>query len=318
MSGRKILPELLAPAGSYDALVAAVAAGADAVYFGGTRFGARRFAENFDEQEIARAIDYAHLHGVKAYITVNTLVHDRETPRSRLSPPPALRERGRCDTCTGHRGRLARPRGRPRPSAPCVHPDDHLFGRGSRLGCEAGLLEGGPRKRAARSRGSGISRRVTGGSGVGLEIFVHGALCYCYSGQCLLSSVMGGRSGNRGTCAQPCRKPYTLVSGTTDRMVVPGGRRGSGHEVPTCSRQKTLHSTRGSPRSWNSPWRRSRSRDACAPRSTSHSSPRYTGTRSTRLRKGTGPPPNRTSTILRSPSTGGSPPAVLVESGIRA
>jgi putative protease len=225
MSGRKSLPELLAPAGSYDSLVAAVAAGADAVYFGGTRFGARRFAENFGEQEIVRAIDYAHMHGVNAYITVNTLVHDRELP-DLTSHLLWLYENGADAILVQDTGvaSLARE----------VVPDLPLHASTQMTICSAGGVEwaatqGFSRVVLARELPISEIRDIaarTGGSGIGLEIFVHGALCYGYSGQCLLSSVMGGRSGNRGTCAQPCRKPYTLVSGATDLYGRPGRETG--------------------------------------------------------------------------------------------
>lgn len=225
MSGRKNLPELLAPAGSYDALVAAVAAGADAVYFGGTRFGARNYAENFDEQRIRRAIDYAHVHGVKSYITVNTLVHDRELS-SLVSHLLRLYEEGADAILVQDTGvaLLAR---EVVPDLP-LHASTQmtLYTTG---GVEWAASQGFSRVVLARELLIQEIREIaalTEGCNVGLEIFVHGALCYSYSGQCLLSSVMGGRSGNRGTCAQPCRKPYNLVSGTTDQYGRPVRTRG--------------------------------------------------------------------------------------------
>jgi putative protease len=193
----------------------AVAAGADAVYFGGARFGARRFAENFGEEEIARAIDYAHLQGVKAYITANTLVHDRELP-DLVAHLLRLYENGADAILVQDTGvaSLARE----------VVPDLPLHASTQMTIYSAGGVgwaarQGFSRVVLARELPIAGIRDIaarTEGSGVGIEIFVHGALCYGYSGQCLLSSVMGGRSGNRGTCAQPCRKQYTLVSGTVD------------------------------------------------------------------------------------------------------
>jgi len=221
MNRQKSLPELLSPAGSSDALVAAVAAGADAVYFGGTRFGARRYAKNFGQDEISRAIDYAHTRGVKSYITVNTLVHDHELP-DLTGHLIWLYENGADAVLVQDIGvaSLARE----------VVPELPLHASTQMTFYDAGGVawaaeQGFSRVVLARELPiSGINEiaALTAGSGVGLEIFVHGALCYCYSGQCLLSSVMGGRSGNRGMCAQPCRKPYTLVSGTTDVYGRPG------------------------------------------------------------------------------------------------
>jgi len=215
MNRQKGVPELLSPAGSSDALVAAVAAGADAVYFGGARFGARRYAKNFGQDEIARAIDYAHSHGVKAYITVNTLVHDHELP-DLTGYLIWLYENGADAVLVQDIGVASIVRE--------VVPELSLHASTQMTLYDAGGVawaaeQGFSRVVLARELPiSGINEiaALTAGSGVGLEIFVHGALCYCYSGQCLLSSVMGGRSGNRGMCAQPCRKPYTIVSGTND------------------------------------------------------------------------------------------------------
>ena len=210
------IPELLAPAGSPEALRAAVAAGADAVYLGGRRFGARRFASNFSEEDLAAGVDYAHSHGVKVYVTVNTLLRDRELEDAAdflvtlyrmgvdavLVQDPGLVELAR-NVVPGLE----------------LHASTQmtiLTREGVRWAQEHGLS----RVVLARELGLDVIRELLEGRNAtmpGLEIFIHGALCYSYSGQCLLSSVIGGRSGNRGICAQPCRKPYRLVEADIDR-----------------------------------------------------------------------------------------------------
>lgn len=210
------IPELLAPAGSPEALRAAVAAGADAVYIGGTRFGARRFASNFSEEELAAAVDYAHTRGVKVYVTVNTLLRDRELEDAAvflvglygmgvdavLVQDPGLVELAQ-NVVPGLE----------------LHASTQmtiLTREGVRWAGEHGLS----RVVLARELNLDKVRELAEDRSAampGLEIFIHGALCYSYSGQCLLSSVIGGRSGNRGMCAQPCRKPYRLVEADTDR-----------------------------------------------------------------------------------------------------
>ncbi|MGD9911694.1 U32 family peptidase [Methanothrix sp.] len=207
------IPELLAPAGSWDALVAAVAAGADAVYLGGKRFSARMFAENFPSLE--EAVDYAHARNVRVYVTVNTLVRDCEIDELE-DYLVEICEIGADAILVQDTGvvRLARdivPELELHASTQMtIHSAD-----GVRWAARNGL------KRVVLSRELSVDdikniKNVSDDLGVGLEVFVHGALCYSYSGQCLLSSSMGGRSGNRGMCAQPCRKPYTLLRGTSD------------------------------------------------------------------------------------------------------
>ena len=220
-SARRRLPELLAPAGSVQALKAAVAAGADAVYLGGRRFGARKFASNFDLPDLARAVDYAHLRGVKVYVTVNTLVREDEIP--------GLAEYLLCLYEMGADALLLQDLGAAYLARSIVpelerHASTQMTihnGEGARWAGEAGF------SRVVLAREVGLEQirpMVRGGTGnVGLEAFVHGALCYSYSGQCLLSSAIGGRSGNRGMCAQPCRKPYVLLSGQKDRYGRPAG-----------------------------------------------------------------------------------------------
>jgi len=220
-SARRRLPELLAPAGSEQALKAAVAAGADAVYLGGRRFGARKFASNFDLPDLARAVDYAHLQGVRVFVTVNTLVREDEIPGLadyliRLYEMGAdallLQDLGAAFLAKSIVPELER------------HASTQMTihnGEGARWAGRAGF------SRVVLAREVGLEQikpMVRGGTGnVGLEVFVHGALCYSYSGQCLLSSAIGGRSGNRGMCAQPCRKPYVLLSGQKDRYGRPTG-----------------------------------------------------------------------------------------------
>jgi putative protease len=209
------IPELLAPAGSMEALKAAVAAGADAVYLGGTRFSARRFAANFDDGALREAVDYAHIRGVAVHVTVNTLVHDAELP-ALADYLLFLSEIGVDAVLVQDVGvlRLARA------LVPdlVVHASTQMTvttAEGVRWAAEAGC------SRVVLAREVSLAeieamRPVLDETGCELEVFLHGALCYAYSGQCLLSSVIGGRSGNRGACAQPCRKPYTLVKGEYD------------------------------------------------------------------------------------------------------
>jgi putative protease len=210
------IPELLAPAGSREALQAAVAAGADAVYLGGIRFGARKFAQNFSEEELAAAVDYAHSRGVKVYVTVNTLLRDRELEDA-AGFFVALYRMGVDALLVQDPGLVELAR--------TIVPGLELHASTqmtilTREGVQWAKEHGLSRVVLARELSLDEIRRISGdlnGAIPGLEVFVHGALCYSYSGQCLLSSVIGGRSGNRGMCAQPCRKPYRLVEADTDR-----------------------------------------------------------------------------------------------------
>jgi putative protease len=210
------LPELLAPAGSPEALRAAVAAGADAVYLSGKRFGARKYAANFSDDEIREAIRSAHARGVRIYVTVNTLIHDRELA-------------GVADYlvwlyAAGVDAVLVQDTGVASLAREIV-PDLTLHASTQMtIHNTDGVLwvkeQGFSRVVLARelplAEILAIAKK-TRHTGIGLEVFAHGALCYSYSGQCLLSSVIGGRSGNRGMCAQPCRKPYTLVTSDRDQ-----------------------------------------------------------------------------------------------------
>lgn len=198
------LPELLAPAGDMSCLYAAVAAGADAIYLGGKRFGARAFAKNFDMDELRLAVGYCHLHGVKLYVTLNTLVEDREMAEA-VEYAAELYKMGVdalivCDV--GVMSQICR-----------YVPDLELHASTqmsvhNTLGVrEAGYL-GATRVVLARELSLADIKSAVDNSDCEIEVFLHGALCVCYSGQCLFSSMVGGRSGNRGECAQPCRLPY--------------------------------------------------------------------------------------------------------------
>jgi putative protease len=214
------IPELLAPAGSSGALHAAVAAGADAVYLSGKQFGARKYAQNFDEDALREAISYAHLCGVRVYVTVNTLIHDRELP-DLADYLVWLYERGVDailvqDTGVAALAREIVPGLTLHASTQMTITDREGVAMARHLGFSRVVLA----REVALEEIVDILNAPDCGQ-TGLEVFIHGALCYCYSGQCLLSSVIGGRSGNRGTCAQPCRKRYTLVAGAVDEFGKP-------------------------------------------------------------------------------------------------
>lgn len=210
------LPELLAPAGSPEALRAAIAAGADAVYLGGKQFGARKSAANFTDTEIREAILFAHSRGVRVYVTVNTLVHDRELEDVAgylvrlysLGADAVLVQ----DAGVASLAREMVPDLRLHASTQMTI---HNTG-GVLQAAEDGFARVVLARELPLPEITAIAE-TTRATGTGLEVFAHGALCYSYSGQCLLSSLIGGRSGNRGTCAQPCRKPYELVTGDRDR-----------------------------------------------------------------------------------------------------
>ncbi|HVN65463.1 MAG TPA: DUF3656 domain-containing protein [Methanomicrobiales archaeon] len=209
------LPELLAPAGSLEALRAAVSCGADAVYLGGKRFSARQYAGNFDDRELGKAIELAHGRGVRVYVAVNTLLHDREIPEA--AEYLLFLAEAAVDAVLVQDPGLATLARELVPSLP-LHASTQMTIHNT-AGLEWAASLGLSRVVLARelSLGEvGVMGEAARRLGLGLEVFVHGALCYSYSGQCLLSSVIGGRSGNRGRCAQPCRKPYTLVRGNAD------------------------------------------------------------------------------------------------------
>jgi len=209
------LPELLAPAGSPEALRAAVAAGADAVYLSGKRFGARKFAANFSEKQIEEAVRFAHTRGVRVYVTVNTLIHDRELDTV-LEYLIWLYATGVDAVLVQDAGLAALAR----EFVPglVLHASTQMTIHNA-AGVRWAASQGLSRVVLARELSLGEVQAIaeeTAGTGVGLEVFAHGALCYGYSGQCLLSSAIGGRSGNRGMCAQPCRKEWTILTGTPD------------------------------------------------------------------------------------------------------
>ncbi len=210
--------ELLAPAGSWEALEAAVNAGADAVYLGGSNFGARAFADNFDRDGMTRAILFAHRRGVRVYVTVNTLFYDSET-RALADELIFLNDAGADGLIVQDLGaiRLAR---LIVPHMP-LHASTQMTltnSAGVRFARDAGICRAVPaRELSSRAWESAAAQ------GIEVEAFIHGALCVCYSGQCLMSSLIGGRSGNRGRCAQPCRMPYSLVGEGGERISVGSG-----------------------------------------------------------------------------------------------
>ncbi len=197
------LPELLAPAGSEEALYAAVSAGADAVYLGGLH-SARAHAKNFDEAALADAVTYAHLHGVKVYIALNTLLYDRELPDF-LSYADRVAATGVDAAIVADLGVMALLR-RHLPALP-LHASTQAFVHSTAAADRFAAL-GVERVVAARELSLADITSMVEGSAAEVEVFLHGALCVSHSGQCLFSSLVGGRSGNRGECAQPCRLPY--------------------------------------------------------------------------------------------------------------
>ena len=197
-------PELLAPAGSPEALRAAVQSGADAVYLGWGSFNARRGAKNFSDEEFAQALRYCHQRGVRVFLTLNTLVTDRELPAALETARQACRL-GVDAVLVQDWGLLDLLRAA-LPDLP-LHASTQmsLFTSGgaqeaAALGCERVVIA----RECSREDTAAICRNTP----AEVEIFVHGALCMCYSGQCAMSALIGGRSGNRGRCAQPCRLPY--------------------------------------------------------------------------------------------------------------
>lgn len=203
-SRRSALPELLAPAGSPEALRAAVDAGADAVYFGAVGFNARAGARNFTDSELARAVDLCHGRGVRVYLTLNTLVYDREMKDYLAAAGRAYRA-GVDALIVADIGGAAALR-RTFPDLP-LHASTQMSGHS--VGAARELAgRGFSRMVLARELSLADISAYTASAPIESEVFIHGALCVCHSGQCLFSSLVGGRSGNRGECAQPCRLPY--------------------------------------------------------------------------------------------------------------
>lgn len=205
---KRAKPEILAPAGSMEGLKAAIAAGCNAVYIGGNRFGARAFANNLDQDEMLEAIAYCHLHDVKLYMTVNTVLKDREIKEALFSYLRPYYEAGLDAVIVQDMGVL-RFISRHFPKL-AIHASTQMtltMGKGKEF-LEKYHVNRIVPARELTLRELCTMRRETS---MELEVFVHGALCYCYSGQCLFSSMLGGRSGNRGRCAQPCRLPYHMA-----------------------------------------------------------------------------------------------------------
>lgn len=199
--------EILSPAGSYESMKAAVAAGADAVYIGGIRFGARAFADNLSEDKLMEAIDYVHLHGRKIYLTINTLLKEDELKNELYDYLLPYYRQGIDAVIVQDLGVLSFVKEQ-FPDLP-IHASTQMTITDL---SGAVFLEKHGVERIVTSREMSLNeiREITENTNLEVESFVHGALCYCYSGQCLYSSLIGGRSGNRGQCAQPCRLPYRV------------------------------------------------------------------------------------------------------------
>ncbi len=200
--------ELLAPAGSYEGLCAAINAGADAVYIGGTMFGARAYAENPEEELLVQGIDYCHLHGRKLYMTVNTLLKEEELEYKLYDYLLPYYKAGLDGVIVQDFG-VAHFLKEYFPGLD-LHASTQMTVtgvNGAQLLKEAGFTRVVP----ARELSLDEIKRIVNETGLEVETFIHGAMCYSYSGQCLMSSMIGGRSGNRGRCAQPCRLPYRVI-----------------------------------------------------------------------------------------------------------
>ncbi len=204
---KKYQAELLAPAGSYEAFEAVLGAGADAVYVGGNSFGARAYAKNFSREELLSAIKTAHLHNRRLYLTVNTLIKNREIEQELYEYLAPFYEAGLDAVLVQDFGVLAYLQDA-FPELP-IHASTQMAvtgPEGMRYLKEKGIA----RVVAARELGLRELKQMHDACDLEIESFIHGALCYSYSGRCLMSSMLGGRSGNRGKCAQPCRLPYEV------------------------------------------------------------------------------------------------------------
>ncbi|WP_308803509.1 peptidase U32 family protein [Agathobacter sp.] len=207
--------ELLAPAGNLEIFKGVIESGADAVYVGGSMFGARAYANNFTEEELLAAIDFAHLRGVKVYLTVNTLIKNSEF--SKLYDYLLVYYKRGLDAVIVQDIGVVKAIHEYFPSME-IHTSTQMTVTGAdgvRFLSQFGVT----RVVMAREVSLAEMKRIHEETGMELEAFVHGALCYSYSGQCLFSSILGGRSGNRGRCAQPCRLPYT-VEGKKDEYIL--------------------------------------------------------------------------------------------------
>ncbi|MEG2995349.1 MAG: DUF3656 domain-containing protein [Erysipelotrichaceae bacterium] len=209
--------ELLAPVGSWDALVAAVQNGCDAIYLGGRKFGARAFADNFDHELMGKAIAYAHSYDVSVYVTINTLlfedeiedcIHYIEELRNQDVDALIIQDLGLFDRIHQHFPDLE------------LHASTqmHIHNRDGVEYCKKMGMQ-----RTVLARETSIEEiRSLSKCGIELEVFIHGALCVCYSGQCYMSDHLFNRSGNRGTCAQPCRMLYSLMEGKSYDQLTEG------------------------------------------------------------------------------------------------
>lgn len=202
--------ELLAPAGNYESFIAAINAGADAVYLAGNQFGARAYADNFSDEEVCQAIRYAHLFHKKVYLTVNTLLKENELEKLYAYIDPfylcgldgvIVQDLGAFFHMKHHFPELE------------LHASTQMTLTGS-YGAKRLKEMGASRIVPARELSLEEILEIKKNVDIEIEAFVHGAECYCYSGACLFSSILGGRSGNRGRCAQPCRLPYKVLTHT--------------------------------------------------------------------------------------------------------
>ena len=200
--------ELLSPAGDLITLKAAIENGADAVYIGGKNFSARKNAKNFSDEEIFEAVSYAHLRGAKVYVTLNTLIYDSELKDAYefikmccKADVDALivQDLAIVNMCKEYFPQME------------IHSSTQMTVASLR-GVEMMKSLGFTRAVLAREMTKQEIEYICKNTDTEIEVFVHGALCVCYSGQCLLSSIIGARSGNRGACAQPCRLAYSLYN----------------------------------------------------------------------------------------------------------
>lgn len=210
-------PELLAPAGDYTCFQAALKAGADAVYIGGQRFGARAYAGNFSDTEVVDALKEAHFYGKRLYLTVNTLLKQNEIGELE-DFIGSFYEAGLDGVIVQDIGALS--------LLGTLFPGLELHAstqmtvtdvRGAEFLKQLGVCRVVPARELTLGEIEALCRE----SGMEVEAFIHGAMCYCYSGQCLFSSLLGGRSGNRGRCAQPCRQPYRILPGQNGQECYP-------------------------------------------------------------------------------------------------
>lgn len=211
--GNSLRCELLAPAGSYETMLVAFNAGADAVYVGGQKFGARAFAGNFNEEELVRAINYAHMFDKKLYLTVNTLIKEEEfsqlydyikTYYEAGLDAVIVQDIGVLKFIAGNFTDLP------------IHCSTQMTITGEEFGEVLAENKSVTRIVTPRELNLAEIKKMYTVTGLEIESFVHGALCYCYSGQCLLSSIIGARSGNRGRCAQPCRLTFSNAEQKVD------------------------------------------------------------------------------------------------------